>query len=90
MHKTFPNKILAAAIFLTASSSSFAAEPDYMVIAKAGLNCSVFQDGEYLCQTSVIGSPDAASDALILSYQDIINMGGKSFVPVVSYQVAYK
>lgn len=79
--------ITIASLFV--SSAALADTPDYMVINKAGLSCSIFQEDEYLCQTSAIGS-DAASDALILSYQDIIDMGGKAFVPVTTYQIASK
>jgi hypothetical protein len=57
-----------------------------MVVADEGLNCSIFQEDEYLCQVSKIGATDSASDALILSYNDIVELGGKQFVPVVSYQ----
>jgi hypothetical protein len=80
------NKILITVATLFVSAAALADTPDYMVVADEGLNCSIFQEDEYLCQVSKIGSPDAASDALVLSYQDIVSMGGKQFVPVISYQ----
>lgn len=83
-------KTLTAILAITLSTTVMA-QPETMRIGegKSHLLCQVFTEGKYFCEDQA-PAQGAASNTLILTYEEIKNMGGKSFAPVTEYKVASK
>lgn len=83
-------KTLTAILAITLSTTAMA-NPDIMKIGegKNHLICQIFTEGKYFCEDQA-PAQGAASNTLILTYEEIKSMGGKSFAPVTEYKVASK
>lgn len=83
-------KTLTAILAITLSTAAMA-QPDTMKIGegKNHLICQIFTEGKYFCEDQA-PAQGAASNTLILTYEEIKSMGGKSFAPVTEYKVASK
>jgi hypothetical protein len=79
--------LLIAAIFAAqANAEEF---PDQMKVGNAqnGLTCKLFSsEGVYFCEDNQ-PTDGAASNTLILSLDEIKDIGGKPVVPVVAYLI---
>jgi hypothetical protein len=81
-------KTMILAMSLAVSMTASADEPEFMVVPGA-LDCASTQYGLYLCR-SKHNNEAQGTDSLMLDYEGIIALGGKAYVPVVTYQVASK